>query len=1015
MKAHRILLAVMMMAAAAQADPRMWGQDGVPVLQNSALEWERAVAQNSSGNALVVWSDLRTGSRDVYAQMINSEGAPVWDEGGVPVLEHEAEQSSPAAAPTTNGWIVAWIDYRDEPRGGSNGYGGDVWAQRLNMLGRPQWENQGVSGVCIDAVSRETIPGSLRLIPDNAGGAWITWIANVSYYRSLLVQHVTFQGTVDWPSPVIVSTLYGGEYSAVSDGAGGIILAWSYQTGMDVYAIRATRIQSDGGRPWGEYVTVASMPPIRNGEPRLCSDGSGGAYVAWNSHIANSQDYDIWAQRLSANGEAMWQTGGVCVCGLARYRGQLSLASSRSGSVTDGCLLVWEDQREYDNGRYFTQKLSPAGIARWEENGILFCDTANSYLTMSICSDGSGGLTGVWEDNSNVSEDNWGSDISATHLNAQGEWAWPLERMPVLTAPKNESLPVIIPQSDGYIVAAQGEIERGNRLVFQKLNRSNGQRLFSVDGVDLVRCNQHGGWGALAVPMSGGRCGVLWSESHSYYLILDSLGQAENDPRGGELAPGLSAEYDYWGVSSVCGDGSGGFFAASTSGNDEYGFLSFLSHVDADGELVSDSSGEWIWGDDRNEGQWNIALASDGAGGCYAIFSAIIGGEYGLYARRFDSSCLPLWEDCVTLSDQTLWESHQLKVIPQTDGSCIAAFSDYVSGLNVARITADGSIPWKIIVADSAARPWNPRLVSDGQNGVYCIWADDRRGTGRDLIYAQRIFADGVIGWTEGGVAVSDPVRRQFSPRPVMDGNGNLFVVWIDQTDPTDEQVMAQKFSPVGAWLWGNGGLQICAAPFGQFSPAAVSDQRGGLFVVWSDFRTLGRPLLVGNHVNGEGEAGPDPFWQSELGGILSDSTTELIDAPLLVESSPGTAVILWLEDRRQSSSPILDLMGQRIGAVGLGAGDRSFAIPAKITLYDCYPNPFNSTTVISFELPVVSKVRLTVYDVLGREAAALVDRVLPAGRHDLRFDARALASGVYFYRLEAGDFAQTRKMALVK
>lgn len=1017
MKAHLILLAVMMMVVTAQADPRLWDSDGVPVLQNDALEWERNVAQHSNGNALVVWSDLRSGSRDVYAQMINPEGAMVWDSAGVAVTEHGAEQSDPAAVPTTNGWIVAWIDYRDEPRGGGlSGYGGDIWAQRLDMQGNGHWNDQGVPGVRVDASTVQTFPGSLRLIPDNAGGAWITWLATAIYSPALCVQHVTYQGTVDWPSPILISDQCGGEYDVISDGAGGIILAWSERVSSSDHDLYATRIQSSGSRPWGEFVVVAAIPPLYEREPRLCEDGSGGAYVAWTSHIANTQDYDIYAQRLNAAGGLLWQANGECVCSLSGYRSNLSLASSRSGSVTDGCLMVWEDNRDnYYNAAFFAQKLNPAGSSRWEDNGTLFCDSAMSGSRVSIGSDGAGGLVGAWEDYSQTSEDDWGADISAARLNSEGEAAWPMEHVPVLIAPRIQSLPIIIPQADGYVVVMQSEFESGNQLAFQKLNRTNGGRLFSEDGVTLVRCYQHGGWGALAVPMSGGRTGVLWSENHSRYLILDSLGGIEGDIHGRELAPNLPVEYGYWGVASVCGDGEGGFFAASTMGDDEYGHLSFLGHVSASGELVSDSSGEWIWGDDRNEGQWNPALASDGAGGCYAIFSGIIGGEYGLYARRFDSSCLPLWDDVVMLSGNTLWESHQLKVIPQPDGSCITAFSDYGSGLDIAKIAADGTIPWKITVADSAARPWNPRLVPDGQNGVYCVWPDDRRGTGSDLIYAQRYSSDGIALWPEGGIAVSDPVRRQFSPRPVTDGSGDLFVVWIDQTDPTDEQVMAQKFSATGARTWGNDGLQICAAPYGQFSPAAVSDQMGGLFVVWSDYRSLGRPVLAGNHVNAVGEAGPDPFWQPQLGGILSDSTTELIDAPLIVESSPGTAVVLWLEDRRQSSTPIHNLIGQRIGTVGLGVEEHSIAVPKNITLHACYPNPFNSTTAISFELPVTSKVRLAVYDVLGREAAVLTDRVLPAGRHDLLFHASALASGVYFYRLESGDFVQTRKMVLVK
>lgn len=97
-----------------------------------------------------------------------------------------------------------------------------------------------------------------------------------------------------------------------------------------------------------------------------------------------------------------------------------------------------------------------------------------------------------------------------------------------------------------------------------------------------------------------------------------------------------------------------------------------------------------------------------------------------------------------------------------------------------------------------------------------------------------------------------------------------------------------------------------------------------------------------------------------------------------------------------------------------LDAGDNE-DVPGHYQLEQNFPNPFNPVTVIGFNLPSESDVSITVFDILGRSVATLADDHLPAGRHQVRFDASRLTSGIYIYRLQSGDFIQTRKMLLLK
>jgi hypothetical protein len=89
--------------------------------------------------------------------------------------------------------------------------------------------------------------------------------------------------------------------------------------------------------------------------------------------------------------------------------------------------------------------------------------------------------------------------------------------------------------------------------------------------------------------------------------------------------------------------------------------------------------------------------------------------------------------------------------------------------------------------------------------------------------------------------------------------------------------------------------------------------------------------------------------------------------------------------------------------------------LPKQFFLSQNYPNPFNPTTVINYQLPIISQVTLKVYDVLGREVRILVSERQSAGNHSAVFDAKNLPSGIYFYTITAGQYTQVRKMMLIK
>ena len=105
----------------------------------------------------------------------------------------------------------------------------------------------------------------------------------------------------------------------------------------------------------------------------------------------------------------------------------------------------------------------------------------------------------------------------------------------------------------------------------------------------------------------------------------------------------------------------------------------------------------------------------------------------------------------------------------------------------------------------------------------------------------------------------------------------------------------------------------------------------------------------------------------------------------------------------RREIDPVLDIPA------------KSDYVPDRMIIHQNYPNPFNPTTTFEFDLPKTSEVSLRIYNILGEEVKTLVSDRLAAGTYSHEWDASNLASGVYLYRLQAGDYVETRKMVLMK
>jgi hypothetical protein len=105
---------------------------------------------------------------------------------------------------------------------------------------------------------------------------------------------------------------------------------------------------------------------------------------------------------------------------------------------------------------------------------------------------------------------------------------------------------------------------------------------------------------------------------------------------------------------------------------------------------------------------------------------------------------------------------------------------------------------------------------------------------------------------------------------------------------------------------------------------------------------------------------------------------------------------------------------GQEYGTF-VGLINQPEVVPGTFSLSQNYPNPFNPSTTIRYGLPQRQQVLLTLFNTLGQRVATLVREEKEAGYHEVKFDATGLSSGVYFYRLQAGNYVATKKLLLLR
>lgn len=476
--------------------------------------------------------------------------------------------------------------------------------------------------------------------------------------------------------------------------------------------------------------------------PYAASVGAGETVVVWAD--TRDLDYDIYIQKLDANGQPVWSLGGVKVCGASYDQQFPAVVSDGSG----GAIVIWQDGRLGDDGLdLYAQRVTPTGTMAWQADGVPVCSheagLVDPPLAFShvVTEDGSGGVVVAWRDTRN-DPINGNTEIYAQRLNGAGAVQWTTNGVKVLgfvTQKWSTRNPVIAPDGSGGAVIAWQDARNyattGNDLYVQHVS-SAGMPTWASNGV--VACNAIGDQGYPDImALTGGAAAVVWDDKRAgnydiYTQQFDATGGTQFEPNG-RLVCGSANDQR---TPRICSDSSGGSVIAWT-----------------------DKRGSTVYTD--------------------------------VYAQRFDASGLPLWAAqgapvCTAAGSQT-----RVRMVPSGSGYTIMTWMDTrdetlvgVYDLYGQMIDPAAAPKWAAVGVPVAAIPGNnqrmQQVAGDTAGSLYAVWEDDRNAGDWD------IFVQKLSPWTEvAGIAEAKslPLGTPVSvPARVVTGSFSGFL-YIEEAD----------------------------------------------------------------------------------------------------------------------------------------------------------------------------------------------------------------------------------------
>ena len=988
----------------------IWQENGIPIRQGVHIEWQRTLCPGEPGNMIFVWSDTRYGSRNIFAQKVDSTGSLLWGTGGAAVTNLPGRQEDPVAITDGDGGaFIAWVDYRFDEEG-------DIFIQHINNQGNIMMDNNGEALARVDGRHL-----TINMCTDSLGGVFVAWQDKRNFLDDdIYGTHVSSSYEIIAPSSGVSIIQMNGNQGAKSleyAGNNEATIIWSDTrsgSGNDIYC---QKINMNMEKIFAEEGLEVSATSDLETTPRTTYMKNDTSFIIWQ---AGTENTEIYFNLLTSDGLVYTEPAQLC-----NYNS--SKASPRVKRNQLGQVFVqWTDYRNNPTeGSHFYQKISTGGNISWDENGIQL-DSEGDDRHARFSAGGNGELFIYWERGTfpNV-------DIMYQAIQSDGTLLLDSAQF-VSNASGYQSMPnTITDNSNGSFVIFADESNGSIDLKVQRMNSD----LISFESNGLIAMN--GLDGDIEYPIAN-----YMNEN----VVMNWI-----DARNGKKVYGLNIE-------------EGGVNASLINGQELTQFNSYTFQLE--NEPISLLTDDYLFtaAFDAQSGaklirinKFNLEFQSQWPNEGYVVYQStadqrkvklfethdgigIVWSEirdevdFDLFYQKFNlQGQLQFDSSGVTLLDGVWTDNYVEGIYSTPDSNFILVWVDDVWGagsLKFQKYNLNGEIatgwPNEGYTLSSIGDPEKLKgQVINSDNGILVAWEESYNFNKN--IKANIIHWDGTLEWTNGLLLTSaenDQINLELA---IDESSQTSLVIWEDFQNGNDLNIVGQFLDLSNNTLL-NENIIICNNELYQQSPALKTVSDGHYLVVWEDERGFSNndPVLSG---------GLDIYAQvihydngvvySENGVLLCQEYHDQKKPQISLmkdnqDNLQNLWFVYWVDMRSSGKADLANLYGQSIRLSEPMSIENSNLHPTSFMVSEAFPNPFNNSIRINIDVNNIEPINFLVFNVVGEMVYS--EKIMPLrnGVHSFAWMAKSnygqdLPSGIYFLQFNSLNHRSNRKITYLK